>query len=95
MIIVKDDFFKADLCNLIAKGTETYQWRYDQKSYVRASNKFFVSHLWTHPSEDNLFHMVWKLIHNEVPSVRDCDCWRIIANGSLLAHPQTYFESGS
>jgi hypothetical protein len=31
MIVVRDDFFKADLCNLIAKGTEKYQW-----SYLRA-----------------------------------------------------------
>jgi len=28
MIVVKDNFFKADLFNLIAKGTELYQWRY-------------------------------------------------------------------
>jgi hypothetical protein len=85
MIIVKDDFFKTDLANLIAKGTETYQWRYHHKSDVNDSthNKFFVSLLWAHSSEQNFFHMLWKLIQNEVPSVKDCDCWRIIANGQI------------
>ena len=84
MIIVKDDFFKVDLANLIAKGTETYQWSYNHKSDVNdpAHNKFFVSHLWTDSSEDNFFHMLWKLI-KEVQSVQDCDCWRIIANGQI------------
>ena len=32
MIIVKEDFFKADLANLIAKGTKSYQWNYRHKS---------------------------------------------------------------
>jgi 2OG-Fe(II) oxygenase superfamily len=85
MIIVKDDFFTADLANLVAKGTETFQWRYHHKSDVNnpTDNKFFVSHLWTHSSEHNLFHMLWKLIHNEVPSIQDYYCWRIIANGQV------------
>jgi 2-oxoglutarate-Fe(II)-dependent oxygenase superfamily protein len=85
MFIVKDDFFKADLANLIEKGTETYQWHYHHKSDVNdsAHNKFFVNHLWSHSSEQNLFHMLWKLIHNEITSVQDYDCWRIIANGQV------------
>lgn len=84
MIIVKDNFFKADLANLIAKGTETYQWRYQNNSTNNPTdNKFFVKYLWTDASERNFFHMLWKLIHNEVPSVQDCDCWRIIANGQI------------
>jgi hypothetical protein len=85
MIIVKDDFFKMDLANLIAKGTETYQWRYHHKSDVNDPdhNKFFVSYLWTDSSEPNLFNVLWKLIQKEVPSVQDCDCWRVIANGQV------------
>ena len=84
MLVVKDDFFKADVVNLIAKGTEAYQWCYHHKSDVNdpAHNKFFVSYLWNHSSEQNLFHMLWKLIQNE-PSVQDCDCYRVIANGQV------------
>jgi hypothetical protein len=85
MIIVKDDFFKADLANLIAKSTDTYQWRYGHKSDVRDTthNKFFVSHLWIPSSEDNLFHTLWKLIQDKIPSVHNYDCFRIIANGQI------------
>src|SRR5437899_2639215 len=85
MIIVKDDFFKADIANLISKGAETYQWRYHHKSDANdpAHNKFFVSALWTGGSEDNFFHILWKLIHKEVAGVQDCECWRIIANGQV------------
>jgi hypothetical protein len=85
MIIIKDDFFKADLANLIAKGTETYQWRYDHKSDINdpTHTKFFVSHLWTHSSEHNFFHLLWKLIHKDVPGLQDYECWRIIANGQV------------
>ena len=85
MIIVKDDFFKADIANLIAKGTETYQWRYHHKSDVKnpAHNKFFVSPLWTGGSKDNFFHILWKLIHKEVSSLHEYQCWRIIANGQV------------
>jgi hypothetical protein len=84
MLVVKDDFFKADVVNLIAKGTEAYQWCYHHKSDVNdpTHNKFFVSYLWNHSSEQNLFHMLWKLIQNE-PSVQDCDCCRVIANGQV------------
>jgi hypothetical protein len=85
MIIVKDDFFKADLANLIERGTEIYQWHYHHKSDVSdpAHNKFFVSHLWSVCSEHNFFHMLWRLIQAEVPSVQDCECCRIIANGQV------------
>ena len=85
MITVKDNFFKTDLCNLITKGTEVYQWYYHHKSDIAdpAHNKFFVSYLWTPQSEDNFFHLLWKLIHKEVSEVSDCDCWRIIANGQV------------
>src|SRR5262245_39565642 len=85
MILIKDDFFKDDLANLIANGVKTYQWRYDHKSDVNdpAHNKFFISHLWTQSSKHNFFHMLWQLIHKGLPSVQDCDCWRIIANGQV------------
>ncbi len=85
MIIVKDNFFNIGLCNLIAKGTETYEWRYwlgvpDDP----ANNKYFVRFLWIDSSsEDNLFHMLWKLIEKEFPIVQDCSCYRIIANGQV------------
>jgi hypothetical protein len=85
MIIVKDDFFKADLVNLIEKGTQNYQWSYYHKSDVNdpTHNKFFVSHLWTPSCEHNLFYTLWKLIHREAPGVQGYDCWRIIANGQV------------
>jgi hypothetical protein len=85
MIIVKDGFFKKDLSNLIAKSTETYQWCYHQKSDIKdpTHNKFFVSWLWTDRSEENLFCLLWRRIHDEVPSVKNCYCWRIIANGQV------------
>jgi hypothetical protein len=85
MIIVKGDFFKPDLCSLIARGTEAYQWRYHHKSDIdsRAHNKFFVSYLWNQGSQENFFYMLWRRIFNEMPFVRDCYCWRIIANGQV------------
>jgi len=85
MVVIQDDFFKADLANLIEIGTETYQWHYHHKSDVNEPdhNKFFVSRLWSHPSEQNFFHMLWKIIHNEMANVQDYDCWRIIANGQV------------
>ena len=85
MIIVKDYLFNVGLCNLIAKGTETYDWRYwlavpDDP----ANNRYFVSFLWTaSSSKDNLFYMLWKLIEKEVPIVKDYRCYRIIANGQV------------
>jgi len=85
MIIVKDYLFNVGLCNLIAKGTETYDWRYwlavpDDP----ANNRYFVSFLWTtSSSKDNLFYMLWKLIEKEVPIVKDYYCYRIIANGQV------------
>jgi len=84
MIVVRDDFFKADLCNLIAKGTEKYQW-----SYLRAvendptDRKTFVSFLWGDSHEKNFFHMLWKLIQKEFTSLQECYCDRIIANGQV------------
>jgi hypothetical protein len=85
MIIIKDDYFKPDIANLIAKGTETYQWRYHHKSDVDnpAHNKFFVSGLWAESSVHNFFHMLWKLIQKDVSGIQDCECWRIIANGQV------------
>src|SRR5215472_16916044 len=85
MISVKDNFFRTDLCNLITKGTEVYQWHYHHKSDTDdpTHNKFFVSYLWTRSSGHNFFHVLWTLIHKEVPDVAACDCWRIIANGQV------------
>jgi hypothetical protein len=85
MIILKDDFFKSDIANLIAKGTEAYQWRYHHKSDANdpTHNKLFVSALWSGGSEDNFFHILWKLIHKDVSSLQDYECWRIIANGQV------------
>jgi hypothetical protein len=84
MIDVRDDFFKADLCNLIAKGTEAYQWRYWRAvPDDPADGKSFVSVLWSHSSEDNFFHMLWKLIQKEFLSLQECYCCRIIANGQV------------
>jgi hypothetical protein len=85
-VIVKDDFFNADLCNLIATAVQAFQWCYGHKSVRNnpAHNKFFVSHLWTHSSsEDNFFHMLWKQIHKQVPSVQGYHCRRIYANGQV------------
>jgi hypothetical protein len=85
MIIVKDDFFKADIANLIEKGTEAYQWLYHHKSDTSnpAHNKFFVSALWRGGSTPNFFHILWKLIHKELSSLQGYECWRIIANGQV------------
>jgi hypothetical protein len=85
MITVKDNFFKADLSNLITKGTDAYQWHYSHKSDMDdpTHNIFFVSYLWTRSCEHNFFHILWKVIHNEVADVTDYDCWRIIANGQV------------
>jgi hypothetical protein len=85
MIIVKEDFFKADLCNLIAKGTQAYQWSYGHKSDVNKANhnKFFVSYLWSKTSQENFFYMLWRMIHKDISFVSDCHCWRIIANGQV------------
>ena len=84
MIVVKDDFFKTDLCNLIAKGTEAYQWRYWRAVMDDpADRKSFVNLLWTDSSENNFFHMLWKLIQKEFPSLQECSCYRIIANGQV------------
>lgn len=84
-ILVKDDFFKDDLSNLIAKGTATYQWNYHHKSDVSdpTHNKFFVSHLWNESAGANFFSMLWTLIHKRVPPVSNYYCWRIIANGQV------------
>jgi hypothetical protein len=84
MIEVRDDFFKADLCNLIAKGTEAYQWRYWRAIKDDPDDRrTFVSFLWSRPSEDNFFHLLWGLIQNGFPSLQECDCYRIIANGQV------------
>jgi hypothetical protein len=85
MVIVEDNFFKADLSNLIAKGADSYLWRYHHQSVTDpAANKFFVSNLWSHSAEENFFRTVlWNLIQKRVPYVADCDCWRIIANGQV------------
>ncbi len=85
MIIVKEGFFKPDLCNLIAKGTQAYRWRYHHKSDVDnpTHNKFFVSQLWNEDTQENFFYMLWRMIHKEIPFVADCYCWRIIANGQV------------
>ena len=66
MIVIKDDFFKTDLCNLIAKGTEAYQWRYWRTVIDDpADRRTFVSFLWRGSSEDNFFHMLWRMIRKE------------------------------
>jgi hypothetical protein len=85
MVIQVDDFFKGDLLSLIAKGTQTYDWRYNHKSDLSDPNhnKFFVSHLWNVSSQDNFFSMLWGIIKNNVQSISDCTCWRIIANGQI------------
>jgi hypothetical protein len=84
MFVVKDDFFKADLCNLIAKGTEAYQWRYWRAVVDDSSDRrSFVNLLWTNSSENNFFYMLWKLIQKEFPNLQECYCYRIIANGQV------------
>ena len=84
MIVVKDDFFKADLCNLIAKGAEAYQWRYWRAvTDDPADRKSFVNILWTNSSENNFFYMLWKLMQKEFPSLHRYSCYRIIANGQV------------
>jgi hypothetical protein len=85
MITVMDNFFRADLSTLIAKGTESYQWCYHHKSVMKnpIHNKFFVSHLWYQSCEENFFHLLWKLIKREIPDVANCVCRRIIANGQV------------
>jgi hypothetical protein len=85
MTLVQDGFFKTDLCNLIAKGTEDYQWRYWRAvTDDPANGKSFVSILWDSSSEgNNFFHMLWKLIQKEFPNLQECCCYRIIANGQV------------
>jgi hypothetical protein len=84
MLEVRDNLFKADLCNLIAKGTEIYQWRYWRAVYDDAADKrTFVSFLWVDSSETNFFHILWKLIQKEIPALQECNCFRIIANGQV------------
>ncbi len=71
MIIVKEDFFKPDLCNLIAKGTEAYKWRYNHKSDMEdpSNNKFFLSSLWNEESQENFFYRLWRMIRKDIPFV--------------------------
>jgi hypothetical protein len=84
MLVVKDDFFEADLCNLIAKGTETYQWRYWRAvPDDHDIGKSFVNFLWDSSSEGNLFYMLWKLVYRGFTNLREYDCYRIIANGQV------------
>ncbi len=84
MIDVHDDFFKADLCTLIEKGTENYQWRYWRAvPDDPASGKTFVSLLFNNPSEENFSRMLWRTIQKGVPNLLDFDCYRIIANGQV------------
>jgi len=85
MIVVRESFFTADLCSLVAKGTQAYQWRYHHKSDIDnpAHKKFFVSHLWNDALQENFFCMLWRMIRADVPFVTDCHCWRIIANGQV------------
>ena len=85
MVLVKDNFFKEDLLKLIVKSTEAYKWSYYHKSDMDdpTYNKFFVSYLWDPSSEDNFSHMLWRLIHRDVPCLANHYCWRIIANGQV------------
>jgi len=85
MIIINEGFFKTDLCNLIARGVQAYQWSYHHKSDISNAthNKFFVSYLWTKGSQENFFYMLWRMIHKDIAFVADCYCWRIIANGQV------------
>lgn len=84
-IIVEDNFFETKLANLIEKGVQAYEWHYGHRSDYEdpAHNKFFVCHLWSGSSENNFFHLLWKLLHNRVPAVADYHCSRIIANGQV------------
>jgi hypothetical protein len=85
MFVVRDGLFKDDLCNLIAKGTESFQWTYHHKSDLKdpGHNKFFVCRLWDPTVGENLYSMLWRLIHKDVPIVADYYCWRVIANGQV------------
>jgi hypothetical protein len=84
MFVVKDEFFKPDVSSFIAKGTEVYLWRYWRTvPDDTANNRSFVSFLWTQPSENNFFYMLWTMIQKEFSSLRDYYCWRIIANGQV------------
>jgi hypothetical protein len=84
-ILVKEDFFKSDLCNLIAKGTRAYRWQYDHKSDAAnpTHNKFFISPLWNDGLQENFFCMLWRMIQKEISFVENYHCWRIIANGQV------------
>lgn len=84
MIDVHDDFFKADLCTLIEKGIETYQWRYwHAVPDDPAGSRTFVSLLSSDPPEENFSQMLWRLVQKGVPDLEDFDCYRIIANGQV------------
>ena len=85
MLIVRDDFFDENLVNIIAQGVDHYRWIYGHKSDIDNPyhNKFFVMRLWDDTSEENFFHMLWRLIQREVPSLSRYHCWRIIANGQV------------
>jgi hypothetical protein len=86
MIDVRDRFFQEDVCEVIAKGTDMYQWVYNHKSDMRhpTHNKFFACYLWEDSSrKENFFYMLWKkLIYND-PILQGYYCWRIIANGQV------------
>src|SRR5262249_38072060 len=73
-----------DLSNLIAKGTETYQWRYWRPVIDDSEDhRTFVSCLWNDSTENNFFQMLWKTIQKKIPSLQDFYCYRIIANGTV------------
>jgi hypothetical protein len=86
MFVVKDDFFKPDISNFIAKGTDAYLWRYwTAVNHDRTNNRSFVSFLWldSSSSESNFFYVLWTMIQKEFPNLQNCYCWRIIANGQV------------
>ena len=84
MFVVKDEFFNPDVSSFIARGTEVYLWRYWRTVMDDpANNRSFVSFLWTQSSEHNFFYMLWAMIQKEFPSLRNCYCSRIIANGQV------------
>jgi hypothetical protein len=84
MIVIRDDFFNADLSNLIAKGTDAYRWRYWRSvPDDPARNTSFVCFLWSDSSKENLFRLLWKLIQKDLPSLQGYECYRIIANGQV------------
>src|SRR5262245_2474193 len=84
MIDVRDNFFNPDLRDLIARGTEAYQWRYWRTvKDDPADRKTFVSFLWTQSSEGNFFHMLWRMVHKGCIDLEQFDCYRIIANGQV------------